>query len=64
MRELIAEWWEVWYNDGHSRIKTGFPGEGKYSSLSEARQFVKDRPQTKYTIIHVKRFKTGSNSRI
>lgn len=64
MKQLVAEWWEVWYDDGHSRIKTGFPTEGKYASSIAAWEFVKSRSETKYSVIHVKRFKMGKNSRI
>jgi hypothetical protein len=64
MKKLVAEWWEVWYNDGHSRIKMGFPTEGKYASSEAARDFVKIHSETKYSIVHVRRFKVGKNSRI
>ena len=58
-RKMIAEWWEVWYDDGLSRIKTGYPGEGKYKTSSDAWEFVRNHPQAKYSVIHVKRFKTN-----
>jgi hypothetical protein len=56
-RKMIAEWWEVWYNDGHSRIKTGYPGDGKYKTSSDAWEFVRNNRQAKYSVIHVKRYK-------
>ena len=57
MRKMIEEWWEVWYDDGLTRIKTGYPGDGKCRSLEDARGFTKKHPSMKYTITHVRRYR-------
>ena len=58
MRKLLDEWWEVWYDDGLSRIKTGYPGDGRYSSSQSAWEFVRNHSQTKYSVVHVRRYST------